>query len=232
MARQIDVPAMSLYEKIQAIVEAADILEKDKSGYGYNYVSDEEILSKVGPALKKYHVLLIPSLVPGTFSIEPWSYTKFDKGSKTDKTIWEVLVKAECVYTWINVDKPEERIQIPWAITASMEDPSQAFGSALTYSQRQFWMKSLGLPTTEDVDAFRSKQREAEMIEERLMQEQLKAAKKEVTNYGTKLIKAGIKKEDIYKIVAQFNGGEENPSSIKDLETCNLVMEAFKKLEK
>lgn len=73
------------------------------------------------------------------------------------------------MYTWVNDDRPEEYLDIPWFISGSQADPAQALGSSLTYGLRQFLMQFFQIAALdgEDPDDWRSKQRFAEGEEDR-----------------------------------------------------------------
>lgn len=221
---------MNIHQKLLKIADAAGILQKTKSGYNYKYVPEEEIQAKVTAGMQKYGVMLYHSIVPGTLQVMPYTYQK-----SKDKTINEFIVHADTVYTWVNVDKPEETVEVPWALIGQMEDASQAFGAAETYCNRYFLMKSLQLATSEaDPDNYRSKQKEAENYddekEQKKLAEELNAAVKEVVATGTKLMKSDIAREDVMGIVGKYNDGNQNPSAIKSLEVCAAVMKEFEAL--
>jgi hypothetical protein len=116
-----------------------------------------------------------------------------------------------------------------------MEDAAQAMGAGLTYGNRYYLMKQLQLATTEsDPDNYRSKQKEADNYEEeaaaKAAAEALSKAVAEIVDAGSKLIKAGVNKDAIREAVAKHNGGDGNPSSIRDIEICTKVIEEFKLL--
>lgn len=214
---------MNIHQKLLKIADAAGILQKTKSGYNYKYVPEEEIQAKVTAGMQKYGVMLYHSIVPGTLQVMPYTYQK-----TKDKTINEFIVHADTIYTWVNVDKPEETVEVPWVLVGQMEDASQAFGAAETYCNRYFLMKSLQLATSEaDPDNYRSKQKEAENYDDEKV---LAAAVKEVVTMGSQLIKSGIAKDEVMGIVGKYNGGNQNPSSIKSIEVCTAVMKEFEAL--
>ena len=214
---------MNIHQKLLKIADAAGILQKTKSGYNYKYVPEEEIQAKVTAGMQKYGVMLYHSIVPGTLQVMPYTYQK-----TKDKTINEFIVHADTVYTWVNADKPEETVEVPWVLVGQMEDASQAFGAAETYCNRYFLMKSLQLATSEaDPDNYRSKQKEAENYDDEKV---LNAAVKEVVAMGSQLIKSGIAKDEVMGIVGKYNNGNQNPSSIKSIEVCTAVMKEFETL--
>ena len=227
---------LNIHQKILKIADAAGILQKTKAGFNYKYVPEEEIQAKVTANMQKYGVMLYHFIRPGSLQLLPYTYQKFDKKANKEIPVNEVIVHADTVYLWVNTDNPEEKLEIPWIIIGQMEDASQAFGAAETFCNRYFLMKSLQLATTEaDPDNYRSKQKEAESYETAKLQqkekETLATAVKEVVDCGTKLMKSGIKKDIIMGIVGKYNGGNQNPSSIKSLEICAAVMKDFKSLQ-
>ena len=163
---------LNLYQKLAKIRRSVEVLEKDKAGYGYRYVTDALILSNITGLMDKLHVSLIPSIVPGTMVITPYDYvkTKVDKrsGEVIEEKNAEVLTQAEMIYTWVNDDNPEERIEVPWIMVGQQTDASQSFGSGLTYTYRYFLLKYFGISTVEDdPDNWRSRQKEAADAENR-----------------------------------------------------------------
>jgi hypothetical protein len=228
---------LNIHQKLLKIADAAGILQKTKSGYNYKYVPEEEIQAKVTAGMQKYKVMLYHSIVPGTLNILPYSYSKYDKKEKRDVPVNEFIVSADTVYTWVDVENPEDKYHVPWVLIGQMEDASQAFGAAETYCNRYFLMKSLQLATSEaDPDDYRSKQKAAEGYEDEKVkkeaEELLKKSVKEVVDFGSKLMKLDFKREEIQEIVGKYNDGNQNPSSIKTLEVCAAVMKEFQELEK
>ncbi|MCL2798313.1 MAG: ERF family protein [Firmicutes bacterium] len=231
---------MNLHEKLLKIADAAGVLQKTKEGFNYKYVPEEDILAKVTAGMQLYRVMLYHSIVPGTTRIQPHTYekVKYVKNEKkeTERQVTpvnEIIITADSLFTWVNVDKPDERIEVPWILAGQMEDVSQAFGAACTYGNRYFLMKSLQLATTEaDPDAYRSKQRVTEQYgEEKEAKETLRKAIQEVVEAGTKAIASGIKREKIKEVIAKLNEGNPNPRSIKTINVCRAVMVEFAALK-
>lgn len=227
---------LNLHQKILKIANMAGVLQKTKNGFSYKYVPEEDIQAKVTSGLQKFGVMLYTTIVPGTLKVTPYHYEKYDTRIKGVKPVNEVIVSAETTYTWVNVDNPEERVETTWAFVGQMEDAAQAMGAGLTYANRYYLMKQLQLATTEsDPDNYRSKQREAENYEEqaaaKAAAEELQKHISEVVAMGSKLIKGGLSKSDMMAVVANRNGGKGNPSSIKDVETCDKILEDLKTIE-
>lgn len=166
---------LNIYQKLAKIRKPAEAIKKNRKGYGYTYVDEEEILSKITGLMTKYNVSLIPGIVPDSMTVEPYTYGKTKTtrdGTPYEEKVNEVIVKADTTWTWINNDNPEERIVVPWALVGSQSDASQAFGSALTYSSRYFLLKYFNVATSDsDPDEYRKKQKEAAEAEDRAVAE-------------------------------------------------------------
>lgn len=156
---------LNLYQKLAKIRKPVEVMQRNKSGFGYKYVTDTELLAKISGLMDKYGVSLIPRIVPNSTSVLPYSYEK-TKAGKTE-IVNEILVHGDMQYIWVNNDNPEEKIIVDWAMVGHQGDGSQGFGSALTYSMRYFLLKYFGVATPEDdPDSWRAKQRAAEKEEE------------------------------------------------------------------
>lgn len=169
--------SLNLYQKLAKIRKPAEVIKKNKRGYGYTYVDEEEILSKITGLMAKYEVSLIPKIVPGTAKVEPYTYVK-TKAAKDGKVINEnvneVIVHADMEWIWVNDANPEERIVVPWILVGSQADVSQSFGSALTYSSRYFLLKYFNIATSEDdPEQYRKRQAEAADTEDKLIAEHI-----------------------------------------------------------
>ena len=227
---------MNLHQKILKIADMAGVLQKTAAGYSYRYVPEEDIQAKVTAGLQKYGVMLYNSIVPGTIKVVPYQYEKYDAKIKGLKPVNEILVSADMTYTWVNVDNPEEKLETTWALVGQMEDAAQAMGAGLTYGNRYYLMKQLQLATTEsDPDNYRSKQKKAENYEQetadKAAAEELAKHIKEVVDFGSKLIKGGMDKKEMMAIVAKYNNGNGNPSSIETVEVCDQIIEEFTKIQ-
>jgi hypothetical protein len=232
---------MNIHQKILKIADAAGILQKTKEGYGYKYVPEEEIQAKVTGSMQELGVMLYCEIVPGTLKVTPHFYEKVkyvrpkDGKGEAERQVTpvnEVIVSADVVYTWVNAEKPEEKVVVPWVFVGQMDDASQAFGAAATYCNRYMLMKSLQLATTEaDPDQYRSKQREAAGHEEKKEADKVKEAVDALVEKGKELIAAGFTNAQIKETIGKHNDGNQNARSIKAIETCALIMKDFEAMK-
>lgn len=138
-----EVAELNLWQKIVQVRQVAEGFSKDGKGYGYNYVSGNQVLSKIKDKMNELNLLLMPSTQVGEHHTHAY---KTSRG----KDALDFVVKGEMTYVWINADNPEEREPVSWAYYGQQDEISKAFGSGLTYSERYYLLKSLGLPTDED----------------------------------------------------------------------------------
>lgn len=164
---------INLVQKLAKIRAMSDVVARNKKGFNYTYADVTSILANITAGMKKYGVSLIPTVVPGTADVHPvtTTNTKLTKnGDSYENVVTEMLYTAEMIYRWVNDDDPSDVIDVPWFVTGSQSDPSQAFGSGMTYSLRYFMLQYFQIAqamSDTDVDAFRSRQKEAEVSEER-----------------------------------------------------------------
>lgn len=160
---------LTLFQKLAAIRKMIGVVSKGQEGFNYKYSDINEILMKARAGMEKYGVSLVPAFVHGTTSVERVEIvkTKIDKATKQpyDNHSTEFLIKSDMYYIWID-DATGERFEVPWNVTAQMEDAAQAQGSGLTYSMRQFLTNYFQTPQDNDVDALLAKKREAEATED------------------------------------------------------------------
>lgn len=219
---------LNLVQKLAKIRAIAEVVSKNKKGYNYNYSDIIEILAKITAGMKKYGVSLLPGVVPDTAEVEPIvvTKTKFDKtGRSYEDQKTEMLIKADMIFKWVNNDNPSETIEVPWFVTGYQEDPSQAFGSGLTYCTRYFLTSYFQIAQDNDVDAYRSKQKDAEESEGR-------AIAAEVVSNLDSIVKQFLsdnqdKSEDVKKFVSKYVKNA-NYRAIKEPELACKLLADFK----
>ena len=221
---------LNLVQKLAKIRAMSDVVTKEKRGYNYTYADITTILANITSGMKKYGVSLIPSIVPGTTCVEQNLVvnTKFDKtGKPYEQKATEMLVHADMIYTWINDESPSEKIDVPWFVTGSQGDPSQALGSGLTYCTRYFLTNFFQIAQADsDVDAYRSKQKAAEESEDRAIAE-------EIINKFDVMVKSFLadhpdETDGVKKFIARY-AKNSNYLSIKEPALAAKLLDDFQK---
>jgi len=221
---------LNLVQKLAKIRAISDVVSKEKKGYNYSYADITTILAKITAGMKKYGVSLIPSIAPGTSEViqNVVVNTKFDKTGKAyNQTVTEMLVKADMIFKWVNDENPEDCIEVPWVVTGSQGDPSQALGSGLTYCTRYFLCNYFQIAQADsDVDTYRSKQKAAEASEDKAIAEGI------IEQFDTILKKYLTdnqdKTDEVKKFISKF-AKNANYLAIKEPVLASKLLEDFQK---
>lgn len=220
---------LSLVQKLSKIRTMSDVVSKDKKGYNYKYADITAILANITAGMKKHKVSLIPSIIPGTTQINQsvTVNTKFDKTGKSyDCTSTEMLVQADMVFKWVNDENPDDFIEVPWVVTGSQSDPSQALGSGLTYCTRYFLCNYFQIAQSDtDVDSYRSKQKAAEQSEDKAIAESI------INEFDTELKTFLSDNQDRKDEVVEFIGKyakKSNYLAIREPSLAAKLLEDFR----
>ena len=121
---------LNIYQKLVEVRKGIASFKKDTEGHNYMYVSGTQVLSAIKGDLDKHGIILEQHL--------------------TAPEVEGTLVKSPMKMVWVNADDPKDRIEIDWFMVGRQKDPSQSFGSGLTYAERYFMLKFFNIPTDED----------------------------------------------------------------------------------
>lgn len=141
---------LNLHQKLVEVKKNIEGFSKDKKSgsgsFGYEYVSGSQVLRAIKDKMDELGVLLIPEIDYDTMKWEKHNYKTSKGAEKTD-----FIITMKMNYTWVNADFPDDKITIPWVcIGQQTDDIAKAVGTAMTYNERYFLLKFLGLPTDED----------------------------------------------------------------------------------
>lgn len=225
----VDKVHLVLFQKLAKIKHVANVVPKDESGYGYKYAGLQGILAKVKGAMKTYKVSLIPILTPGTLVVEKveTTNTKIAKqtGEPYQSITTEMLVKADMDFRWLD-NETGAFFDVPWVVIGSQADPSQAFGSGLTYCTRYFLTNYFQIAQDNDPDKFISMQKEAEEYEAKeVLAETKKLIDSHVRQY---LVENPDKKEEIARLVGRYDK-KQNYNNIKEPMLASGLLGELKK---
>lgn len=219
---------LNLYQKLAKIRSISDVVTRDRKGYNYTYADITQILAKITAGMKKYEVSLIPMINPQTATVDPvvLRNTKFDKTGKSyENVVTENQVTAEMTFKWVNDEDPSETIEVPWFIVGSQSDPSQAFGSALTYCTRYFLTSYFQIAQADtDVDTYRTKQKLAAEAED-------KEIASEIVGEFDRILKTFLsdnheKMDEVKKFISQY-AKNANYLAIKDPALASKLLNDF-----
>ena len=141
---------MSVYAKLHQLQTATRSLAANAEGQTgsarYNYVSGAKLLGVIRPLMDKLGLILTQEVVDITN--QPISYATRN-GEKT-----EMFTTAHIRFTWIDTEDGSQIVNDFYANGMNAWD--KGLGSALTYAERYYLMKTFHIATDEDdVDALR-----------------------------------------------------------------------------
>lgn len=139
---------MSVYKKMHQVQAATRSLAANTEGQTgaakYNYVSGVKLLGVIRPLMDKLGLILTQEVVD--IKNEPITYMT-RTGEKT-----EMFTTAHIRFTWVDTDDGSQVVNDFFANGMNAWD--KGLGSALTYAERYYLMKTFHIATDEDdVDA-------------------------------------------------------------------------------
>ena len=147
-----------IYKKLAEIQAAVRGLTKDKAAFNYDYVTGDKLLNVVRPMMIDRGLLLLPSVAE--VKTQVINYTAWDNKAKTLVEKTEILYVLSMDMTWVDSEDGETLIE-KWA-GSGMNAFDKGFGSALTYGERYYLLKTFHIPTDkDDVDAIAKERDEA-----------------------------------------------------------------------
>lgn len=142
--------SQTLFQKIHKLQVAVRSMQKDGKSYGYEYLTGDKLFSAIRPKMDELGLLLLPSVT--STSMQTVKYQAYDSKSKAMFEKTENLVSIDIDMTWVDVDTGETYTQ-KWHGTGQ-NGYDKGYGSALTYAERYFFMKTFHIATdADDVDA-------------------------------------------------------------------------------
>lgn len=145
---------MNIYEKLSAITtELSTVAKNLEVGVGkskYNAVGEADVLRAVKPLEAKYKIYSYPYsrtiIESGTIENEV-----FDFQTKETKIRRNLFERIEVVYRFVNVENPEEYIDIT-SYGDGIDSQDKSVGKAMTYADKYALLKAYKIITGDDPD--------------------------------------------------------------------------------
>lgn len=143
------VTAMNVYQRIYAITaeigKVTQSLNVDAgNNRSYKAVSINDVVDSALPLLEKYRVMVYPISKEIVESDQITTTTKY--GEKTN-----FFVRMKCVYRFVNIDKPEEYIDVI-GYGDGIDTGDKANGKANTYARKYALIDALNISKGDDPD--------------------------------------------------------------------------------
>lgn len=140
---------MNIYEKMSAITADITAVAKNLNvGWGqssYKAVGEADVLAAVKPIEEKFGVYSYPV---SRQVIDTSVMTSIDAKGKEKK---QLFMRVETIYRFVNVEKPEEFIDIT-TYGDGVDSQDKAPGKAMTYADKYALMKAYKIITGDDPD--------------------------------------------------------------------------------
>lgn len=137
---------LNIYQRLSNVRKTCAYLKKENDGYQFKYVSSSQTLGHLHNAINENGLILIPEIVS-----QDIQETTNQKGNK------EFFTKLNMRFTWVNIDKPEDRVVCFWT-AQGVDNAEKGIGKALTYAEKYFLLKFFNIATDkDDPDKFQEK---------------------------------------------------------------------------
>lgn len=144
---------MNLYEKLVEVRKSCKYLKKDNQGHQYQYVSSSQTLGTLREAMDKMGLILAPKVI--NHDVKETVEKKIFNGN--EKTSRSYFTELEMEFVWINAEKPEEQLVVPF-YAQGVDNAEKGVGKALTYGEKYFLLKFFNIATDkDDPDSFQKK---------------------------------------------------------------------------
>ena len=147
---------MNIFQKMSAISDKISKVAKNLTvGVGksaYKAVGESDVLSAVKPIEREYGVYSYP-LKRTIVETNLLTTTSEYDGKVTEKN--QLFMRIETVYRFVNIDKPEECIDIT-TYGDGVDSQDKACGKAMTYADKYALLKAYKIETGDDPDQHKS----------------------------------------------------------------------------
>ncbi len=147
---------MNIYQKMSAITSELSAVAKNlmvgEGKFSYRAVGEADVLAAVKPLEEKHGIYSYPL---GRKIIESDVLTKTSTYNGNEKTTNQLYMRLETTYRFVNVEKPDEFIDI---ITYGdgIDTNDKAPGKAMTYADKYALLKAYKIITGDDPDQSKS----------------------------------------------------------------------------
>lgn len=175
---------MNIYEKMRAItMEIATVAKNLAVGEGrssYKAVGEADVLAAVKPIEAKHGVYSYPykrSVVESGEMVSKSTYNGQEKETR------KLYLRVETIYRFVNVEKPEEYIDIT-TYGDGVDTQDKAPGKAMTYSDKYALLKAYKIQTGDDPDQSASEQLQSMVSSKRIGKVKADALSKLISEAG------------------------------------------------
>lgn len=128
------VKSMNLFQKLVELRKSVVYIKETEKGYGnFNYANTASLIAILRPKMDELGLLLVPSM------------ESFESGHDGKS-----FIKIQMSYTWVNAERPEERLTSFATYEEDKIKGCQGSGSVQTYAERYFLYRFFQIATDKD----------------------------------------------------------------------------------
>jgi hypothetical protein len=215
---------LNIYQKLIEVRKTVPYLQKENSGSQYKYVSSSQVLGNCISKMNELGLLLVARIIKHNVTESPIEQ-KDDKGNVLKRTI-TYFTEIDVEFTWVNAEKPEEKIICEWYGQGVDIAGEKGLGKALTYAEKYFMLKFFNIATDkDDPDAFQEKHDIEPDEKKKKLDEAITAINKKVAELRANKVDDGVIGKAIVDVY-----GKANYAGVKDASMAKKILEALKKL--
>lgn len=208
MKEECKIEVNNIFQRMAAITAELGTVAKNlnvETGKGkvYKAVSERDVLDAVKPLEQKYGVYSYPFLRETVESEKLESESSYN-GNQTKRTTFYIRLKT--VYRFVNVDKPEECIDIV-SFSVGMDTQDKGDGKAMTYGDKYALMKAYKISTGDDPDQDASEENSYRKADkpQKSAEQKKKDTEQFIRDEAAKLVK-NIGQDDEYAVCDNCGG--------------------------
>ena len=171
---------LNVYQKISKIMSEIEYLKKDdkvitnqKTGAGYNAITEEKVTTAVRNAMVKYGIVIIP--IEQEHKREDEILKDYQGNEKVSR-----LTTVDTKYRIQNIDDKDDYV-IAVSSGTGADTQDKGIGKAMTYSYKYLLLRTFAIPTGEDTDKISS-----EVYDSQFNRNEINEIKEKIKKYGTK----------------------------------------------
>lgn len=154
ITNKLNVQSLNIYQRMlratSEIERVAKNLKVDvRRGKSYKAVAEADVLEAVKPIEEAFGIYSYP-VKRTIIKDETYTTKRFYEGDESEKT--NFFLRLEVVYRFLNVDKPDEYIDIT-TYGDGVDTQDKAPGKAMTYADKYALLKAYKIQTGDDPDA-------------------------------------------------------------------------------
>ena len=190
---------LNVYQKISKIMSEIEYLKKDdkvitnqKTGAGYNAITEEKVTTAVRNAMVKYGIVIIP--IEQEHKREDEILKDYQGNEKVSR-----LTTVDTKYRIQNIDDKDDYV-IAVSSGTGADTQDKGIGKAMTYSYKYLLLRTFAIPTGEDTDKISS-----EVYDSQFNRNEINEIKEKIKKYGTK---ASAKLKEMGKRLSELDEEE------------------------